>query len=570
MNWKALLGLAISYVAVLLVGAAVFKVLEEAFSPPVNETIGLPRRSDLEGVLQNFSDHQNLSVSLQELLGLIDAADKVRSVNVKYAESVNTTAQLYIDFFDSLFFCGTIITTIGYGHITPQTDPGKLFCIAYALIGIPITFFLLAAIGIKIGDANRWGEKKIKRALKVLERWPGVLRSCTIFLITVTGFGIFFFAPAYLFTIVEGWTYLHSIYYVFITLSTIGFGDMVTTLQDIENIYYDYAYKIAVIIWIMIGLSFLATIIDLISDAMKQMQQQMQENLKNVATGVSLDKFGNSLAGSVKGLGTPQMLKRKGKGKKGKAESAPDISTGYDTLEKERGMAWGPDRETILVSLFCIAYALIGIPITVFFLAGIGIKLGDANRWVEKKVKTAVSKLARNPGVIRIATLLITLFIGFGTFFFVPAYIFTLVEKWKYLDAIYYVFITLSTIGFGDMVTTVNELEGVEVFYDYLYKVAVIIWIMTGLTFLSMIIDLVQDGLKTVKQKMKSELDAVNLDKFPGRNMSLMALKKKRGGGSKTDSPAGSNSAVDSLEDDKEEKLLSEDNREKGIKETII
>ncbi|XP_078679609.1 potassium channel subfamily K member 2-like isoform X1 [Branchiostoma floridae x Branchiostoma belcheri] len=349
MNWKALLGLAISYVAVLLVGAAVFKVLEEAFSPPVNETIGLPRRSDLEGVLQNFSDHQNLSISLQELLGLIDAADEVRSVNVKYAESVNTTAQLYIDFFDSLFFCGTIITTIGYGHITPQTDPGKLFCIAYALIGIPITFFLLAAIGIKIGDANRWGEKKIKRALKVLERWPGVLRSCTIFLITVTGFGIFFFAPAYLFMIVEGWTYLHSIYYVFITLSTIGFGDMVTTLQDIENIYYDYAYKIAVIIWIMIGLSFLATIIDLISDAMKQMQQQMQENLKNVATGVSLDKFGNSLAGSVKGLGTPQMLKRKGKGKKGKAESAPDISTGcYDTLEKERGMAWGPDRETIL------------------------------------------------------------------------------------------------------------------------------------------------------------------------------------------------------------------------------
>ncbi|XP_078600250.1 potassium channel subfamily K member 2-like isoform X1 [Branchiostoma floridae x Branchiostoma japonicum] len=348
MNWKALLGLAISYIAVLLVGAAVFKVLEEAFSPPVNETAALPKRADLEGVLQNFSDHQNLSISLQELLGLIDAADEVRSVNVKYAESVNTTTKFYIDFFDSLFFCGTIITTIGYGHITPKTDPGKLFCIAYALIGIPVTFFLLAAIGIKLGDANRWGEKKIKRALKVLERWPGVLRSFTLFLITVIGFGIFFFAPAYLFMIVEGWTYLDAIYYVFITLSTIGFGDMVTTLQDIENIYYDYAYKIAVIVWIMTGLSFLATIIDLISDAMKQVQQQMQENLKNVATGVNLDKFGNSLAGSVKGLGTPQMLKRKGKGKKGKAESAPDISSGYDTMEKERGMAWGPDRETIL------------------------------------------------------------------------------------------------------------------------------------------------------------------------------------------------------------------------------
>lgn len=39
---------------------------------------------------------------------------------------------------------------------------------------------------------------------------------------------------------------------------------------------------------------------------------------------------------------------------------------------------------------------------------------------------------------------------GFLLFVFVPAVIFTWLEDWNYLQAVYYAFITLSTIGFGD------------------------------------------------------------------------------------------------------------------------
>ena len=40
------------------------------------------------------------------------------------------------DFYGSVFFAATTITTIGYGHICPKTELGKLAVVAYALIGV--------------------------------------------------------------------------------------------------------------------------------------------------------------------------------------------------------------------------------------------------------------------------------------------------------------------------------------------------------------------------------------------------------------------------------------------------
>ena len=60
-------------------------------------------------------------------------------------EDKNFTASW--DFIQSVFFTITILTTIGYGNISPVTFPGRLFCIFFAIIGIPFTLSVLADLG---------------------------------------------------------------------------------------------------------------------------------------------------------------------------------------------------------------------------------------------------------------------------------------------------------------------------------------------------------------------------------------------------------------------------------------
>ena len=42
------------------------------------------------------------------------------------------------------------------------------------------------------------------------------------------------------------------------------------------------------------------------------------------------------------------------------------------------------------------------------------------------------------------------LLVGFVLFVFAPAIVFSWLEDWNYREAVYYAFITLSTVGFGD------------------------------------------------------------------------------------------------------------------------
>uniref|UniRef100_A0A7E4VQ02 Ion_trans_2 domain-containing protein n=1 Tax=Panagrellus redivivus TaxID=6233 RepID=A0A7E4VQ02_PANRE len=56
----------------------------------------------------------------------------------------------------SIFFSWTCITTIGYGHIVPRTDEGRVFCLAYALIGIPLILVTIADLGRFLSGGIIW------------------------------------------------------------------------------------------------------------------------------------------------------------------------------------------------------------------------------------------------------------------------------------------------------------------------------------------------------------------------------------------------------------------------------
>ncbi|BHF68880.1 Ion channel [Sparganum proliferum] len=70
------------------------------------------------------------------------------------------------DFDKALFFCATVVTTIGYGRLAPKTQSGKVFCIVFGCVGIPFTIFLSSAlVSACIPWLLRWRECMVQSPL---------------------------------------------------------------------------------------------------------------------------------------------------------------------------------------------------------------------------------------------------------------------------------------------------------------------------------------------------------------------------------------------------------------------
>ena len=157
-----------------------------------------------------------------------------------------------------------MVIQVGYGHISPGTTNGKIFCIFYSLIGIPLLlvfmtqvivlvmrFHLMQSIYSQIGDwmavTFRWLYSRIlcrwcRARRRDSELPPGVDRKSkglafdevgkerymptdlvmvpiTVNLILIFSF---IFIGALAFAAWEDWTPIASAYFCFITLTTIG------------------------------------------------------------------------------------------------------------------------------------------------------------------------------------------------------------------------------------------------------------------------------------------------------------------------------------------------------------
>jgi voltage-gated potassium channel len=61
-------------------------------------------------------------------------------------------------FVDALYFSAIVLTTVGLGDIAPETDTGKLFTVAYVLIGIGVLVAFGTAFAkrlVAVSDAER-------------------------------------------------------------------------------------------------------------------------------------------------------------------------------------------------------------------------------------------------------------------------------------------------------------------------------------------------------------------------------------------------------------------------------
>ncbi|XP_050533079.1 two pore potassium channel protein sup-9-like isoform X2 [Daktulosphaira vitifoliae] len=163
-------------------------------------------------------------------------------------------------FAGAFYFATTVLTTIGYGHSTPNTTPGKLFTMFYAMVGIPLGLVMFQSIGERLNKFSSVVIRQAKRALgcKRTEATEINLIFVVSFLSSLTIAG-----GATAFSSYEGWTYFDSVYYCFVTLTTIGFGDMVA-LQKNNTLNEKLEYVAFTLIFILFGLAIVAASLNLL------------------------------------------------------------------------------------------------------------------------------------------------------------------------------------------------------------------------------------------------------------------------------------------------------------------
>lgn len=134
----------------------------------------------------------------------------------------------------------------GYGHTVPLSDEGKAFCIFYALLGIPVTLFFLSLVVRKIMAlvTRRPVAYLHRRWAMPVSKLAAIHAACLAVFMTV----VLVFIPAWIFTGLErDWDFLESLYFCFISLTTIGLGDYVPgETHSTEDIAHPQLYRLAI------------------------------------------------------------------------------------------------------------------------------------------------------------------------------------------------------------------------------------------------------------------------------------------------------------------------------------
>lgn len=132
-------------------------------------------------------------------------------------------------YYDSFYFSTVVLALIGYGHRVLITTRAKIFCIFYAMLGVPMWLITFQSAGERLNSLLSHLLTKIKQTLqvkknKVTDGELLLIESILSIVILLLG--------ALVFSRYEKWSFFDSFYYGFITLTTIGFGDFVVLVKE--------------------------------------------------------------------------------------------------------------------------------------------------------------------------------------------------------------------------------------------------------------------------------------------------------------------------------------------------
>ncbi|XP_034036767.1 potassium channel subfamily K member 10 isoform X2 [Thalassophryne amazonica] len=261
MRSTTLLALLMGVMLYLGMGAFVFSTLEDSQESEAHKKLLAAKRSFLN---HSCVSELDFNTFLEEVMSAVDAGVDVTSISPDFTSRWNMDS--------AFFFCGTIITTIGFGNLSPRTWYGQLFFVCYALMGIPMFGILLAGVGDYMGRVLRRAVAKIETLFLKHKVRPTTVRVISAVLSILIGCLIFLAVPAVVFQKVEDWTFLESLYFVVVTLTTVGFGDFVPGM----------VYKPLVLLWIVFGLAYFASILTMIDNWLRVLSKRTRAEIEEL------------------------------------------------------------------------------------------------------------------------------------------------------------------------------------------------------------------------------------------------------------------------------------------------
>ncbi|KRZ84750.1 TWiK family of potassium channels protein 7 [Trichinella sp. T8] len=286
--------LVISTCLYIVIGAVVFVKLEQSFELEHKLAASRRLRAVQNNVLeqlwsstinQSLSDLEFDSISQSEIEKMVKSTFYAFKEGIRAKDMGRNYSSLSWSLRSALLFSTTLITTVGYGNLAPTTFWGRLFCIFYACIGIPLSLVtvgnfskfsvdLLSSIYLSLSVWIKsfwkcWKQKYLpyrcsfecKQPSTILQNADNHFQSgeCTdasisknirdeldvesetsakappLFLILILL--LFVGICAAFFHQFHFWQYWDSFYYCAVTALTIGFGDLVPNADDQSLIF---------------------------------------------------------------------------------------------------------------------------------------------------------------------------------------------------------------------------------------------------------------------------------------------------------------------------------------------
>ncbi|KAF8387433.1 twk-13 [Pristionchus pacificus] len=149
-------GLVLLSAAYTILGAAIFHHYEKPNELDLRNSSHSKMLQTKENAIRTLWNMTQNGSSAEEFSDVAHQSmnDVIRGVFFDYTKNYMTPEDIIEgdgpvkwSFGSSIFFSWTAITTIGYGHIVPRTDEGRIVIIFYALFGIPLILVTIADMG---------------------------------------------------------------------------------------------------------------------------------------------------------------------------------------------------------------------------------------------------------------------------------------------------------------------------------------------------------------------------------------------------------------------------------------